>query len=512
MDRRHFLSQLSGLPLTLGLGAGLGAGLSSRLSRAEPSQWQTSFEAALAENPWLLGYHSVAQSRYEERELHIEGNLPPDLKGQFFRNGPAQHEVGNMRFGHWFDGYGMVHAYRFTGEAITHRARMVETQRYQQERQANRQLYDSFGTHLADGIGFTAPDDINSSNINIIQQGEELLALWDGGSAHRIDPESLDTLGLKTWSEDMAGLPFSAHPRLDSDGTLWGFGCASTLNVLVLYQISPSGSLVNRGVISTPAGNMVHDFMITERDIVFYLAPFVFEKTEPPRSYLEHHRWRPEEGGRILLIDKNDFSNVRQIETPPFWIFHFSNAYEEASGQIRFQAPLYETPEFMTETLPGLMRGEVKDSPPPIYSELVIDPARGRVDVEPLLTEVSSEFPRINEQFTAKRNRYSYLLSGDRDGVHRGFNQLQRIDAQSDRVTSYRFDDSEMAEEHVFIPRPGARNEAEGWLLGTTLDLAAEKTLLNLFDAEAIDAGPIARARLDYRIPLGFHGNFYPET
>ena len=74
-----------------------------------------------------------------------------------------------LRDGLWFDGYGMVQAYRFTGEAIIYRARMVETQRYQQERQANRQLHDSFGTHLADGIGFTAPDDINSSNSNIIR-------------------------------------------------------------------------------------------------------------------------------------------------------------------------------------------------------------------------------------------------------------------------------------------------------------------------------------------------------
>ena len=39
------LSRLSSLPLTLGLGAGLGAGLNTRLSRAEPSQWQTRFEA-----------------------------------------------------------------------------------------------------------------------------------------------------------------------------------------------------------------------------------------------------------------------------------------------------------------------------------------------------------------------------------------------------------------------------------------------------------------------------------
>ena len=184
--------------------------------------------------------------------------------------------------------------HRFTGEAITHRARMVETQRYQQERQANRQLYDSFGTHLADGISFTAPDDINSSNINIIRQGEELLALWDGGSAHRIDPESLDTLGLKTWSE-CGWPPFGTHPRLDSNGTLWGFGCASALNVLVLYQ-PPSGSR-NRGVISTPAGNMVHDFMITERDIVFYQRPLSSREASRPDPILSIIAGDPKRAG-----------------------------------------------------------------------------------------------------------------------------------------------------------------------------------------------------------------------
>jgi len=34
------------------------------------------------------------------------------------------------------------------------------------------------------------------------------------------------------------------------------------------------------------------------------------------------------------------------------------------------------------------------------------------------------------------------------------------------------------------------------------------QTTLAVFDAAAVDAGPIARARLPYGLPLGLHGNF----
>ena len=30
----------------------------------------------------------------------------------------------------------------------------------------------------------------------------------------------------------------------------------------------------------------------------------------------------------------------------------------------------------------------------------------------------------------------------------------------------------------------------------------------NILDAENIDAGPLARAMLDHRVPFGFHGNW----
>jgi len=45
----------------------------------------------------------------------VRGAIPPDLQGTFFRNGPGTMEVGGQRYGHWFDGPGMITAVTFRG-------------------------------------------------------------------------------------------------------------------------------------------------------------------------------------------------------------------------------------------------------------------------------------------------------------------------------------------------------------------------------------------------------------
>jgi carotenoid cleavage dioxygenase-like enzyme len=40
------------------------------------------------------------------------------------------------------------------------------------------------------------------------------------------------------------------------------------------------------------------------------------------------------------------------------------------------------------------------------------------------------------------------------------------------------------------------------------LDTAAERSRLTVFDAAAVDAGPVFEAQLDRALPLGFHGSF----
>lgn len=59
--------------------------------------------------------------------------------------------------------------------------------------------------------------------------------------------------------------------------------------------------------------------------------------------------------------------------------------------------------------------------------------------------------------------------------------------------------------------RPDAP-EDEGWLLGTVFDVEARRTLLTVFDARNVSAGPVAVAARDGVVPLGFHGLFRPRT
>lgn len=65
-----------------------------------------------------------------------------------------------------------------------------------------------------------------------------------------------------------------------------------------------------------------------------------------------------------------------------------------------------------------------------------------------------------------------------------------------------------LAEEHVFVPRPGSARADEGWLVGTVLDAARGRSGIAVLDARHLDRGPLAQAWLPDAVPLGFHGCF----
>ncbi len=67
----------------------------------------------------------------------------------------------------------------------------------------------------------------------------------------------------------------------------------------------------------------------------------------------------------------------------------------------------------------------------------------------------------------------------------------------------------EIAEDHLFVRRPGATMEGDGWLFGISLDVTKERSVFNVFRADALADGPIARMPLPSALPLGLHVNFY---
>ena len=49
---------------------------------------------------------------------NTRGEIPKDLTGTLFRNGPGAMNAGAEAYGHWFDGPGMVSAITFQGGKV----------------------------------------------------------------------------------------------------------------------------------------------------------------------------------------------------------------------------------------------------------------------------------------------------------------------------------------------------------------------------------------------------------
>jgi all-trans-8'-apo-beta-carotenal 15,15'-oxygenase len=89
-----------------------------------PTIFKSEFAAAVASDPRLTPYRGTATDLNCEA-LTIEGKLPAELRGRFYRNGPANFERGSERYQHWFDGDGMVQQFTFTGSTVAHQGRLV---------------------------------------------------------------------------------------------------------------------------------------------------------------------------------------------------------------------------------------------------------------------------------------------------------------------------------------------------------------------------------------------------
>jgi len=470
--------------------------------------WREAFRAAAGNAPWLLGFRSIDRDAFEA-EVRIEGRWPEGLKGVFYRNGPAVHEVGDYRYRHWFDGDGLVQRFAARGDRLVHRARLVATHKRAREGDLGRAALPTFGSLPEDSDGIAEPDALNPGNISVLAHHGALLALWEAGAPWALDPDTLATRGLHTFSAESVGLPFSAHPRVDPDGTLWNFGYAGRL---VLWQVDASGKVQRTTALDVGPLGMPHDFVCTERFLVFLLPPLMPDPdATPEQGFLGLHRWNGDAPTRVLVINKADLSLRRELELPAQWIFHFGNGFDDGRDVIRFDAARYPDPTILTHTFRSVMRGTWTPTPPARWTEYVIDVARGTVDEERRLGQhLATEFPRVSPLESNRRHERVVLLTGKaaratRPGV---LDHVSCWHRRGDRLDSYGYPSTHLVEEHLLVPDPSGVPDSGGWVIGTSLDCAQGATELNVFDADRLSAGPVARARLPYALPLGFHGCF----
>ena len=506
MQRRQVLTAAASLASTLAVPA-----------RAKPADAAV-FAANVKSQPLLAPFRGVDDSTGDRDSgpLQLLGRWPAELRGRFYRNGPALMQRGGERYHHWFDGDGMVQQFTFGDGRITHRGRLVRTAKLKAEQQAGRFLMSALGTTIEAGPAGSAPsglpaggpDSFNVANTNALEHAGRVLAMWEGGSAYGLDPKDLSTQGPITWRPDLAQVPFTAHPKVDASGHLWNIGTQGP--AIVAWHISPQGQLVNVQVGESPyPGGMVHDMAVTERHLVVPLPPVSFDFAtavpEGPRRFV----MKPGESLRVLVMEKADITKRRVFELPPQMVFHVGNAHETGDGRIVLSYIAAPDTWFLDQEAVALMAGRPSPAGHANLQLAMLDMSGGRGQVQAWPGEV--EFPRIDPRRIGQPARFLVTGAAWRQSDLRNtalLHGVQVVDTETGRTRRHDYGDQVVVEEHIVVPKPGKTGELDAWLLGTTYDARRQATVLNLLDAAHVEDGPIAQAVLPYMLPLGFHGNF----
>ena len=127
------------------------------------------------QHPNLTGGFAPIQMECDIRDVVVVGEVPSDLNGSFYRNGPNP-QFAPRGFYHWFAGDGMVHAFHIENGRVSYRNRWVQTKQWLLERDAGRALFSVFNPMEQDpSVAGLETDGV--ANTNIIWHGGKLLAL-----------------------------------------------------------------------------------------------------------------------------------------------------------------------------------------------------------------------------------------------------------------------------------------------------------------------------------------------
>jgi len=450
---------------------------------------------------WTLGIADVEADIAPRALRRVAGRAPAGLVGTLYRNGPAKFRRNGTSSGHWFDGDGLMRAFRLNDDGSAGlTARFADTPKRRQEARLGRIAVPGFGTRSGVGVAVNGPDDTNPANTSVILSGGELLALWEAGSPLRMDPDTLETRGFKTYRPDLAQMPFLAHPRIEPDGRIWNLSLSGS--TALVWRLGADGALEAVETIALPRASYMHDFTATARHLVIVLQPWIQDKFSLP--FIDSLSWRPEEGTQVLVVDKDDLTKRRLFELPAFSFFHLADAWEEKDGTIRFDGCLEPTPMFAITGAPGYVRGEHIHVPAPMLNMIALHPG-GQATLT--ATSISAEFPRNSANHAGVRRRHTVHV-----GLYRDDRPLAQgvgiWDWARGRDDAFDFGPRHLVEEFLFVPRAGASSEMDGWIVGNTVNIDARATELHVFDARHVSRGPVCTWRADVALPIGFHGTF----
>jgi carotenoid cleavage dioxygenase-like enzyme len=467
----------------------------------------------LPDNRFLQGPFAPLQMECDASDLIVNGEIPRDLNGSFYRNGPNQHYAPRSDDFHLFSGDGMTHAFHIEDGKVSYRNRWIRTAKFNIESELGRSAINPLNPFDCDEeyMDFALTDKEGLANTACVWHGGKMLIMEEGHYPYEIDPITLESIGSYNFDGKL-NTAMTAHPKLDPvTGEMVFFAYMSSGPFepdVSIYKVNAAGELTEAHLIPTPYSAMVHDFVVTENYIVIPIFPLT-GSIERAMQGEAPFMWEPEKGASVGILPRGGGADdIRWVECDDIFVFHFMNGYDK-DGVITLDgcqfphAPLFPRAD-----------GKATEDADPRLTRWQIDLNKdnARVVHNPI-DEYFSEFPQVDPRYAMKEYRYGFYASQEGEKGEM-YNAVCRFDHQTGNSERYSCGDisHNFTSEPIFVPRAADAAEGEGYLLSVITDMSRRESALQILDAQNVSSGPLAVAQLNHRIPIGFHGGWRPAS
>jgi carotenoid cleavage dioxygenase len=464
------------------------------------------------DNPYLHGMYAPTLNEKHVEHLPVTGELPADLVGAYFRNGPNPlHKPHNRH--HPFDGDGMVHGVYFRDGRVSYRNRYVRTAAFRQELAAGESISPGVMGPFDYSISRFGIKD--TSNTDLFWYAGDLMTLWyNAGDPYRLCGETLETRA----SFQLQGRPqtrMSAHSKVDwSNGELLFFDYGDEPPYLTYGVADASGRLLHEVAIDLPGPRLPHDLGFTSHYAVVHDLPLFHDMNVLRRHHyrvLTFHRDIPARFG--IIPRRGQAGDIRWFECQPCYILHVTNCWEEGDWVVMDGCR-------SVNPMPDAQADEGELASMLAYMRLEANAYRWRFNLktgevrEGDIDNLNTEFNKSNPIFHGVKSKYGYhqripLLH---EGGHTlRFTGLVKYNNDTGQCTQWNYGRGVFGSEAVFAPKPGAdRHSAEddGYVVTLVTDSNDWTSQCLVFDATDIAQGPVAQVEMPQRVPSGFHATW----
>jgi 9-cis-epoxycarotenoid dioxygenase len=475
-------------------------------------------EEQLSHHIYLRGNYAPVEEEHSNVPVEVvEGQLPK-LDGIFCRNGPNPVTKWQRRKRyHWFDGHAMLHLLRFENGQAFYSNQFVPSERYRVEENFQEEFFPRLGEYSGplglikvlyhpDMVRKVIPDlsTVLPPNTSCLMYQNKFYCLNEGNRPFecRILPSGrLEPVGYESFNGAL-NYPVSAHPRIDTNGDLLFHSYTTNTELIQRDGTMKYGKLSGDKLVSyfvpTTANYIAfaHNLLHTERYVILVEPSVHFD----PAAMFDggsYFRTKKNFSLRFAVFDKEATSrdDVVWFDTgAPGGLVHPLNAWEDGNDEIVIWTPFCDNLELDLETddinVFNMVEFRLNTKTGQVTKQLIDD----SVNVEFSIAPVMGNF-----------TRYGYTAIQDKatpgEGSFAGFCvwDMQERKLHSKIV----YERNEVGGEPILIPDETTKMDFVGVY---THDLKENQSYFLLHEGGGGSNKLVARLKMPYRIPYGFHG------